>query len=279
MQFRFAIHIALCTITTAVAIFAQQDAAGSKDHPLVSRMPDSHISDYKQQFDAFEFPISATEKTELEGTVTNILYLYNSAEKQPSPLQVLRNYQNALKGAGGTVLFERRADDGGETTIKLNRDGREIWVYVSPSVYCAPTQCYRLVVLEREAMVQEVTAGQMLTALNKDGFIALDIHFDTGKWDVTPQAQPIVGEIVTLLKQNPALRLSIEGHTDNVGTPAANKVLSANRAGSVMAAISAQGIAAARLTSAGFGDTKPVADNRSEEGRARNRRVELVKQP
>jgi OOP family OmpA-OmpF porin len=86
-----------------------------------------------------------------------------------------------------------------------------------------------------------------------------------------------VREIVAMLKAAPTLRLSIEGHTDNVGTPAANKVLAENRAKSVMKAIVENGIPAGRLTAVGFGQEVPVADNRTEEGRAKNRRVELVK--
>jgi outer membrane protein OmpA-like peptidoglycan-associated protein len=82
-----------------------------------------------------------------------------------------------------------------------------------------------------------------------------------------------------MLKSAPTLKLSIEGHTDNVGAPASNKLLSENRARSVMKAVLAGGIAAGRVTAVGFGQENPVADNRTEEGRAKNRRVELVKKP
>jgi outer membrane protein OmpA-like peptidoglycan-associated protein len=86
-----------------------------------------------------------------------------------------------------------------------------------------------------------------------------------------------VSQIVTLLKQNPSLKLSIEGHTDNIGDTKSNKTLSENRAIAVRTAILSAGIAGDRLTTAGYGAERPVADNRSEEGRAKNRRVELVK--
>ena len=80
-----------------------------------------------------------------------------------------------------------------------------------------------------------------------------------------------------MLKAAPTLSIGIEGHTDNVGQALANKTLSEKRAQSVMAAVVGAGIDAKRLTAAGFGQERPVADNRSEEGRAKNRRVELVK--
>jgi outer membrane protein OmpA-like peptidoglycan-associated protein len=79
------------------------------------------------------------------------------------------------------------------------------------------------------------------------------------------------------MKNSPDLKLSVEGHTDNVGNPKANKTLSEARAKSVIAEIVKQGIDATRLSAAGFGQDKPIADNKTEEGKAKNRRVELVK--
>ena len=113
--------------------------------------------------------------------------------------------------------------------------------------------------------------------LNKNGFATLYINFDTGKHDLKSDGQATVKEIVTMLKSAPALNISIEGHTDNVGQPQANKLLSENRAKSVMSAVNAGGIDAKRLSASGFGQERPIADNRSEDGRAKNRRVELVK--
>jgi len=88
----------------------------------------------------------------------------------------------------------------------------------------------------------------------------------------------VLGEIATLLNTDASLTLEIQGHTDNVGAPAANLKLSQDRALAVKDyVVTKGGIAAARLTTAGFGDTKPVAPNTTDEGRAQNRRVELVK--
>jgi len=117
----------------------------------------------------------------------------------------------------------------------------------------------------------------MLDALNKDGFIALDIHFDTGKSTIKEESRALIEQIAALMKGNSGLNVSVEGHTDNVGGAAMNKTLSNERAAAVVAAIVVQGIVASRLSSVGYGMEKPVADNRTEEGRAKNRRVELVK--
>lgn len=126
-------------------------------------------------------------------------------------------------------------------------------------------------------MVQSIQASDMIAALNTDGYIALDILFDTGKSTIKSESQALVDEIYTLLNTNPDLKVSIEGHTDNVGDAASNKKLSEARAKAVMDALIAKGIKKERLSSVGWGQEKPVADNRTEEGRAKNRRVEIVK--
>lgn len=86
-----------------------------------------------------------------------------------------------------------------------------------------------------------------------------------------------MAEVLKLLQQNPQLRLAVQGHTDNVGTPGRNQQLSDDRAATVVAELTRAGVAGSRLQPAGFGQTKPLADNATEAGRAKNRRVELVK--
>ena len=262
---------------------AQEDARGSKDHPLLTRYPGSHIVEYEKNFNSVEFATGAKGgepvRKAVEGDATIITYFHSSPEKQPSALQVIRNYQNAIKAIGGEVVYERlpREGDGGETTLKVATGGKEVWVRLEPGIFSAPTQSYKIWVVEVAQMQQVVSANKLLDELNKNGFIALYINFDTGKWDLKADGTATVAEIVKMLKSAPALKIAIEGHTDNVGLAGANKVLSEKRAQSVMAAVVAGGIDPKRLSSAGFGSERPVADNRGEEGRAKNRRVELVK--
>lgn len=105
------------------------------------------------------------------------------------------------------------------------------------------------------------------------------ILFGTGKAELQPESRPVLKEIAAALKQHPDLKVLIEGHTDNVGAPAANLTLSDARAAAVKAALVADFAAdAARITTMGMGDTKPAAPNTSAVGRAQNRRVEVVKQ-
>jgi len=90
-----------------------------------------------------------------------------------------------------------------------------------------------------------------------------------------PESQVELDKVVQLLQDNPTVKVQLEGHTDNVGSAADNLKLSENRAKAAVAYISSKGIDPKRLTSKGFGATKPIADNKTEEGRAQNRRTEL----
>lgn len=273
----------LFLVSAAVAV-AGEDVTGSKDHPLLTRYPGSFITEYSKNYNATSFKVGAKgappSVETVEGDTTTLMYFHGSVETQPSALQVIRNYQNAVKGIGGAVLYERLPvdGDGGETTLKVTTGGKDVWIKVVPG-YGAPTNYYQLIITEVAAMAQVVSANQLLDELNRNGFVALYINFDTGKAELKQDGLATVKEIVSMLKSNPALKLSVEGHTDNVGDAASNKKLSEARARSVVAAIVAGGIDAGRLTAAGFGEEKPVADNRTEEGRSKNRRVELVKRP
>ncbi len=112
----------------------------------------------------------------------------------------------------------------------------------------------------------------------QDGkIIANGIRFDTGKSSLKPESMGVINEIYNLMDQNPDLKFSVEGHTDNVGDDASNLVLSTDRARTVMETLVRMGISEDRLTSKGLGETQPMDDNNVPEGRANNRRVEFVK--
>lgn len=131
----------------------------------------------------------------------------------------------------------------------------------------------------RERKMVTVSSDEMAKALDAAGHIALyGIQFDTNKSTLRPESVDTIAQIAKLLQAQPALKLDVVGHTDNVGAAAANLKLSQRRADAVVTAlVEDHGIDEARLTARGEGLAKPVADNASEEGRAKNRRVELVK--
>jgi outer membrane protein OmpA-like peptidoglycan-associated protein len=102
-----------------------------------------------------------------------------------------------------------------------------------------------------------------------------NIFFESNKYELKRESEAELNEVVQLLKDNPTLRIQINGHTDNSGKATDNQLLSENRAKAVTAYLTTKGIAAARLSYKGFGDSQPVADNAMPEGRAKNRRTEL----
>ncbi|OGD30152.1 MAG: hypothetical protein A2Y56_10080 [Candidatus Aminicenantes bacterium RBG_13_63_10] len=252
-------------------LIAQTDAEGCKDHPLFTRMPNHYIEDCEaSDFDSHEFYLDeAGNTTVVEGAKTYLNYSLVEGSPAPSALQILRNYINAAQKIGGKVIYQDRWN----AYLKIVREGSEFWV----DVRAFDGGGYRLTIIEKKALVQEVTANDILDALDSQGFIALDIRFDTGKATIKEESKPVIDQIAAALRENADLKVSVEGHTDNTGTPEGNKTLSMKRAEAVVAALVQAGIAAGRLSAVGWGQEKPVADNRTEEGRAKNRRVEVVK--
>jgi outer membrane protein OmpA-like peptidoglycan-associated protein len=298
------ISVGVVTLSLFVAVpaVAQEDAENCKDHPLFTRMPNTYINDCKTlQFDMRGFPVGPpissdnngmTKIVEVEGQIYRISYvLKESVTSPPSGLQILRNFENASKKAGGTIEGsypgwckagydpERMPQMGNGCmsyglTAKFVKGEKETWLFLQAG---ADDGSYLITVAEREAMKQEVSVTEMADALTKDGFITLYVNFDTGKSTIKPDSAQTLDDAAAALKLAADLKIEVAGHTDNVGTPDANLKLSQERAQSVMAALVERGVPAARLTAKGYGQTTPIADNRTEDGRAKNRRVELVK--
>jgi outer membrane protein OmpA-like peptidoglycan-associated protein len=125
------------------------------------------------------------------------------------------------------------------------------------------------------AAVEEQAAVQAVAEINET--IALKgITFRSGSFELTPEGSAVVDEIAVTLEANPTVKVAISGHTDSVGDPGFNQSLSQRRADAVLLALVGKGIDVERMTSAGFGDTKPVADNATAAGQAKNRRIEFA---
>lgn len=271
--------IAIAGLCSLVApTFARaQDVEGSKDHPLVSRFPGYYIADYDaNDFGSHEFQLdpSGEKSKKAEGKFWHITYQLKEGAKKGGPLEIARNYAAAFTKQGGTKLVEQ-VDSGGGTMVARVKD---TWMQVDIN---NSGENYMVTIVEEAAMEQKVefSVAELAAALKDKGSVALyGILFDTGNAMIKPESAQTLAQVGALLKSDPSLRLEIQGHTDNVGNKAANLKLSQDRAASVKAyLVTTQGIAADRLTTAGLGDTKPVADNATDSGRAQNRRVELVK--
>ena len=261
----------IATLTLSSTAFATNpDADGCKDF-FVSRLAGYYISECTQSdFDAHKFMANTENEVVVEGMIVENHYRQPDDATPNSPLKVERNYENALQASGWTILSKSDS----EITAKQIKNGQERWVELSYN----DGSDYYIDVAQKTGMQQSVvTADDMATALNRDGRISLHINFTTGKSTIEPDSQPIIDQIVAMMKSNPSIQLSVEGNTDNIGSPQSNKTLSLARAQAVVNAVSGAGIASARLTAVGHGQDNPIADKSTEEGRAQNRRVDLVK--
>ncbi len=255
------------------------DTPGSKDPDIFSRMPGFRISSYEAlEFDRYEFKTGSAKTEKVEGRRTFVAYTAKGGISHPSGLQVIRNYVNAAKAIGGSQVFEY--EDGGTqySTIRIIKEDSEVWVEVSG----ANNGMYNVQLVKKQLMKQEVVANAdvLSRGIKETGRVAVyGIYFDTGKADLKPASDPTLAEIVKMLKADANLKIYVVGHTDNAGQFANNVKLSQDRAASVAnALVSKHGIAAARLTPFGAGPTSPILSNKTDEGKAKNRRVELVGQ-
>jgi OOP family OmpA-OmpF porin len=274
-----ALVVSLVALMTAAFAFGQTDLPESKDYPGISRMPGYYIANYQESpFDSYTFTVTegGREKEQpVEGRRYDFRYNLKENTTMPSQLQVVRNYQNAARTAGGQVLY----NSGDATTLRLSKGGKEIWCSIQ--VCNVPSGlCINMVIIEKQAMQQEVTidAKAMAQDIGETGRVAIyGIFFDTGKAELKPESGPALIEIAKLLKGSPALKVYVVGHTDMTADLATNVKLSQARAQSVVnALVSQHSISSARLIAYGGGPYAPVATNKTEEGRAKNRRVELV---
>lgn len=269
--------IAFSIALSAAGVAAQPagDAAGCKDHPLVTRMQNMRIATCKaSEFDKFVFKTGKTSTEVVEGRKLEQRYQISTGQQAPSKLAIIRNHQQAFAAIGGKTTYE----DDRFTVLTVSKNGKDVWVQVDT----AWGGGYLLTIVEKQAMVQEVTASAAIfeAGLKSTGHVEVPgIFFDTSKADLKPESATAIAEVARLLKAEPALKVFVVGHTDNVASLDLNTKLSQARAESVVQALVSQhGIAAARLTGRGVGPLSPVASNDTEEGRAKNRRVELVKQ-
>lgn len=255
---------------------ADQDVKGSKDPSLLSRMPNFHISGYKStEFDSHKFINEDKKQVIIEGHKYYIEYRLDKGAAEPGELKIRRNIQDALKNIGGKVLFDDNFNR--TSTIVLQKEGKETWVEVRSF-----NNMYRLSIVEKQIMKQDVVANAeaMGKDINATGHVSIyGIYFDTGKSEIKPESDAAISEIAKLFMNDGALKVYVVGHTDNVGSFESNMKLSKDRADAVAKALSVKyGIAAARVKPYGVSSLAPVTSNDTDEGKAKNRRVELVKQ-
>ena len=304
--------ILIFVFTGVVSTFAlaEDDVEGSQDHSMISRFEGSVIKDYEQfNYDRQEFVTGMeegeVEKTAFEGKTTRIRY---TAPEECSVLEVHRNYKLALQDAGFEIVYEcgddakchkvndfdtplgydnvfGRGSNRNYSLARLAGSEKDVVVGVFTARRHDKTRTLLLIVeempMETDKVEVEIDAEDMAEDIDKKGSVSIyGILFDTDKATIKKESESTLAEIAALLEQKPDLRLYIVGHTDDTGSLEYNMNLSRKRAKAVVDYLSSKnGIRQERLIPRGVGPLAPVASNETEEGRARNRRVELVKMP
>ena len=263
-------------LCSGLALAAEPDAEGCADHPLLTRISGYRIDRCRTvEFDAMALSDAKGKETNVEGKLTEIHHRLDEGQADKGRIQIVRNYENAFKKLGGGLVY---VVDGALAYYAAVKGDKAVWAVVN----AYNTQFVGLSIVEKEAMRQDVVAdaASFASGLKDTGHVAVyGIYFDTGKSDVKPESDAALKEIAKLLSQEPKLKLYVVGHTDSVGQFDANMKLSQARAEAVVKVLTTKhGVAAARLRAAGAGPTSPVASNATEEGKAKNRRVELVEQ-
>ncbi len=276
------ILIAIIVTLIVKSAFSQSDADGCKDHPLFNRMPGYFIDNCAENHNQFEIVIGDGKHQTLEGTVSNYRYnIINEESKRPSAFQVMKNYENAILSKGGEKVYLTSKPDNDAfvgATFKMKNNNSIYWLTLYDFNDIDACLGYQLTIVKIEDMMQDIRANEMFEKVNLGKPLTLYINFEIGKSTIKSESQSIVNELFKMLNDNPTIKITIEGHTDNVGNSESNKSLSEQRAASVKAALIKKGIATDRIQTIGYGQDKPIADNSTEEGRAKNRRVEIKKQ-
>lgn len=305
--------------------FAQEDMAGSLDHPEIPRIDGATIrgymaSDYDEGNFILDFKDKELETHTAGGKRTRIVYLANPSV---TPAAIFRNYQVALDNLG-EVELKYRCDEqcasnlgsafvwASNNRVPVNFNGESFmyatlgyrnqayayWVVTSESaryhvsVFTAyltgiqanqvsNTRSIHLDIVEEadfEPTLKVVTPSEITQGITDKGRIALyGIYFDFDSDTLTKESGPALEAITAALTDNPEMSIYVVGHTDDQGAYDYNLDLSTRRAASVVSSLTRNfSVSADRLAAVGVGPVAPVASNRTEEGQALNRRVELV---
>ena len=296
------IPAAIWLVLLASSGASAQDIEGSADHPLVGRYEGSTISGYDvREFDVFPLPAAPGPEgfRDVEGRVTRISYILPEGV---APVAALRNFETALAERGFTEIFACETRECGGISYDLDQfplprmvvDRFDYHVLAKRRIRPEEGDAYATVVVSKDTAgltrvmlgvvevapleIRMIDAAEMQASVGETGRVALyGITFETDSAEIRPDSAPTLAEIAEFLTAAPDLGVIIVGHTDNQGSLDYNIGLSERRAEAVRRALAQDhGISADRMQHAGVGFLAPVASNTSEEGRALNRRVEIV---
>lgn len=228
------------------------------DFPYLTPLPGSHFKGGGHDTKPMYVPRPSPQPDEM--VASGAVYKSYYPADGTSALEFIAIYDAALKDAGWSIVREKPNE---LIQAHYGKNGRNLWVYLHIN-----GDGYDINVGDE---------GSLETALTQQCHVALTgLLFDFNKATLKPESDGVLQNVLALLTKSPGLKLEVQGHTDNVGDNKYNQTLSEQRAAAVVTWLTQHGIAAGRLSSSGYGMTRPVADNKTDEGRAKNRRVEIV---
>ncbi|MFH1057639.1 MAG: OmpA family protein [Pseudomonadota bacterium] len=274
---------ALLSAGAGAAPAAPGDVTNAQDPARLPRPAGYVISAYESDAQAQEFFTSTTEKTSRSGRRSFLRYEPTAEARPLKAAAILAHYAALVQALAGRVVYAgETAAALSQATYALPEPGGEAWLMVEPSL---DGSRYDLTLVQPEAAASEAsgpTGAELLTALKADGRLALYLDFDPGRAELKPEFAPVLELVAALMRANPGLRLGVEAHTDDQGgaqAAQANLALSQRRAEAVKAALVEKGVEPGRLAARGWGQARPLTANDTAQGRAQNRRVELVGRP
>ena len=310
MKFPALFMILSAVVLADVQKLPKKDLKGSHDHPLVGRAQGSVIADFSvKDYDVAVFPLKidyskgkVLKKVSREGKVTRIYY---AVPGKISPIALQRTYMKSLKAKGLKVkiscspcskfdsflftdLIDKRIEPKWGALVPeglgfLLMEGQHKGKRVSVGIYTYRQYGIthaRVRVVEGEPLKLQlvVKAEEIKRSIREKGSVSIyGILFDHDSYRIKPASRKALEEIAKFLKRNPSVKLYVVGHTDNTGRYEYNLRLSRKRAEAVVKElVQKYGISPERLKPVGVGPVAPVDTNRTDEGRAKNRRVELV---
>jgi outer membrane protein OmpA-like peptidoglycan-associated protein len=273
MKWNIMLGICYAMVLLSIPLYAQDDAACQ---PVFSPLADHtrKSCEYKE-FAELEVYAKAGAKPEMKkGAYTKVAYAYNGEfTKRPAAVQIYENYANALKKAGGEVTV----NNGNGVCGRLKKGGTTYWI----KVYTDGSSWYWYESVQEAPLRQDVvlTAEEIKTTLKDDGkAVFYGIYFDTDKATLKSESAPTLAAIAAFLKANPLVTIFIVGHTDNSRSFEHNLLLSKERATAVVNELTAKyGVSKNQVAAQGVASLAPVSANDTDAGKAKNRRVELVK--
>ena len=232
------------------------------DFPWLGPLPGWQFRSSVADTDPFRVPITGAAELEFVAP-SSIIKTYRQPPDGMSNSLFHIAYHDALIKAGWTILHDRQDVS---LTAHFTQNGRNLWATLYKSEF-------------NEIRVADAGAvnKDMSSDLKTNCHVAIyGVLFDFNKSTLQPASDPVLQQILDLLKKNPTQKIEVQGHTDNVGGDAYNQTLSEARSKAIDSWLTQHGIAGDRLTAKGFGKTRPIADNATDAGRSKNRRVEIA---